>query len=49
MMSPEASDFEDKYKAEVAADGLDMDRDWYLREEEGGVDEAGGMYQVEES
>ena len=45
----EAAAFEDKFKAEVAADGLDMDRDWYLREEEGGFDEAGGMYQAEES
>lgn len=45
----EASAFEDKFKAEVAADGLDIDRDWYLREEDGGVDESGGMYQVEDS
>lgn len=45
----ETTDFEERYRAEVAADGLDMERDWYLREEEGGVDEAGGMYQAEET
>lgn len=44
----ERSQFDDKLAGEIAAEGLDMDRDWYLREEDGGMDEAGGAYNLED-
>jgi hypothetical protein len=37
-----AADFDEKLAQEIAADGLDMDRDWYLREEEGTMDDDWG-------
>lgn len=44
----EQTGFDDKLAGEIAAEGLDMDRDWYLREEDGGIDEAGGGYAMED-
>lgn len=44
----ERSQFDDKLAGEIAAEGLDMDRDWYLREEDGGMDEAGGAYAMDD-
>lgn len=37
-----AAEFDDKLAQVIAAEGLDMDRDWYLREEEGGFGDDGG-------
>ena len=33
-----AGEFDDKLAQEIASEGLQLDRDWYLREEEGGID-----------
>jgi hypothetical protein len=32
------AEFDDKFAQEIASEGLQLDRDWYLREEEGGID-----------
>lgn len=44
----EQSNFDDKLAGEIAAEGLDMDRDWYLREEEGGMDETDGGFHFQD-
>ena len=33
-----AADFDERMAGEIAAEGLQLERDWYLREEEGGMD-----------
>jgi hypothetical protein len=37
-----AADFDERLAQEIAAEGLDMDRDWYLREEGGVMDDDRG-------
>lgn len=41
---PELDEFAEKMMQEIEADEMNMDRDWYLREEEGGLDDEGDAF-----